>query len=49
MYDISTHALGLFMSVFDEWVSNDEMWEEDKYRNQTKPHSHGVEITHVAL
>ena len=49
IYDISTHALGLFMSVFDEWVSNDEMWEEDKYRDQTKPQRHGVEITHVAL
>ena len=49
IYNISTHALGLFMSVFDEWVNNDAMWEEDKYRNQTKPHSHGVEITHVAL
>ena len=37
IYNISTHAQGWFISVFDEWVSNDEMSEADKYRNQTKP------------
>ena len=37
IYNISTHAQGWFISVFEyEWVSNDEMSEADKYRNQTK-------------